>query len=113
MTKDINTQLYEKVQREYKEFREALTKMPPVKIMERAYEKVFKEEISLSLLGCDFPYHEAKALMNCKNTLDTLYIHWLNSEYSYNEMLDTDINDCASELGDKLIFKERLARDEI
>jgi hypothetical protein len=94
----VQGQLYEKMSEEYRQFLEGLKGLPPDKVIESSYEKVFKEDL---LLCCEdeniFTDEQAKALLECDYPLDYLYHEWLDSDASYMDMLE-DCIDQAVEL---------------
>ena len=82
-TEEINNKLYAKMEVEYEKFTKKLERMEPKDIIANAYEKVFKEDILMTLSENDLPYEQAKALMQIKDPLDECYQAWLKSDYSY------------------------------
>lgn len=86
-TAKINEMLYEKVKNEYNEFIEHLKKLPPDKIIDHAYEKVFKEDLMIALQEKKLSYNEAKAMLSLKYPLDELYQEWMHTDISYMDML--------------------------
>lgn len=85
--KDYNELLYNKVQQEYDNFLEELQQMPAEEIIERAYEKVIKEEFVCICEYDELPQLQAKALYNLKNPLAELYQEWLSDDLSLTEDL--------------------------
>ena len=90
---DYNTLLYEKVQAEYDAFIEELKAKPAGEIIEKAYEKVFKEEIVCICEFANFEQKEAKAMYLEKYPLDRMYHDWLKSDVSYMDMLRESVDD--------------------
>lgn len=80
-------QLYEKVQNEYNEFIAQLKQMSPEEIIEYSYQKVIKEDIVCIIENNNLSSHQAKALLQLRNTLQDLYDEWLSTDYSYMEAL--------------------------
>ena len=90
---DYNTLLYEKVQAEYDAFIEELKAKPAEEVIEKAYEKVFKEEMVCICEFANFESKEAKAMYLEKHPLDRMYQDWLKSDVSYMDMLRDSIDD--------------------
>lgn len=90
---DYKTLLYEKMQAEYDAFIEELKTKPAEEIIERAYEKVFKEEMVCICEFANFEPKEAKAMYLEKHPLDRMYQNWLKSDVSYMDMLRDSIDD--------------------
>jgi len=91
-TTRINEILYEKVEDEYNAFIERLKQLPPDKIIDHAYEKIFKEDLMVALEEKKLSYNEAKAMLSLKYPLDELYQEWMHTDISYMDML-SDIVD--------------------
>lgn len=91
-TAKINEMLYEKVENEYNAFIERLKKLPLDRIIDHAYEKVFKEDLMIALQERKLSYNEAKAMLSLKYPLDELYQEWMRTDISYMDML-SDIVD--------------------
>lgn len=90
---DYNTLLYEKVQAEYDAFIEELKAKPTEEIIEKAYEKVMKEEMVGICEFANFEPKEAKAMYLEKYPLDRMYQDWLKSDVSYMDMLRDSVDD--------------------
>lgn len=93
--RDYNALLYEKVQAEYDTFISELKTKPVEEVIEKAYEKVMKEEM---VCICEFAKHnqkEAKALYLEKYPLDRMYQDWLKNDVSYMDMLRDSVDDSA------------------
>ena len=78
----------EKITNEYNDFIEELKKERPEVIIERAYEKVCKEEMLYVFEKNDLSVNECKSLLKCSNILDDCYSEWLKSDGNFNEMLE-------------------------
>ena len=59
----ISEMLYKKVKNEYNE---RLKKLPPDRIIDHAYEKVFKEDLMIALREKKLSYNKAKAMLSLK-----------------------------------------------
>lgn len=110
MAVDYNALLCDKVQTEYDEFIDGLKKMPGAKVLEHAYEKVFKEDLVVCLEECQFAPTEAKALYLKKNPLDYCYREWLDKDCSYMDMLRDTVTEAAENAFKELKAKSRESR---
>lgn len=84
----LQEQLNEKLLAEYNEFIDSLMTLSPEEIIEKSYEKVFKEDICYAIE--DSPYlsdEKAEALLKLDYPLDALYNEWLDTDLSYMEDL--------------------------
>lgn len=86
-------QLYEKLSAEYDIFIDGLKGAAPDKIIESAYEKVFKEDIlSCFEYGDSFNEQQLAALLALDNPLDALYRNWLHTDASHMDDLSDSIH---------------------
>ena len=90
---DYNDLLYEKAQKEYDDVIAELKELPSEQVIERAYEKVIKENILCILEDSQRDQKEAKALYLEKYPLDRAYQDWLKSDVSGTAMLRDSIDD--------------------
>ena len=90
---DYNDLLYEKAQKEYDDVIAELKELPSEQVIERAYEKVIKENILCILEESQRDQKEAKALYLEKYPLDRAYQDWLKSDVSGTAMLRDSIDD--------------------
>ena len=95
MAVDYNELLYEKVQAEYDAFIEELKRMTPEQVIDRAYEKVTKENMVMVIQENNLEPSEAKALCREKYPLDRMYQEWLDTDVSEMQMLKDSIDDTA------------------
>ena len=93
MAVDYNDLLYEKAQKEYDDLIAELKELPSEQVIERAYEKVIKENILCILEDSQRDQKEAKALYLEKYPLDRAYQDWLKSDVSETAMLRDSIDD--------------------
>ena len=93
MAVDYNDLLYEKAQKEYDDLIAELKELPSEQVIERAYEKVIKENILCILEESQRDQKEAKALYLEKYPLDRAYQDWLKSDVSETAMLRDSIDD--------------------
>jgi len=109
-TVDYVKPLYDKVQMEYNIFMEELNRMTPEQIIERAYEKVMKENIVMAIQDMKFTSTEAKALFREKYPLDRIYREWLDTNISDMQILKDSISDTAKKAVKKMKEKRRECR---
>lgn len=85
--------LYEKLSAEYEQFIENLKTAPPDKIIQSAYEKVFKEDILMCFEDSDpFSEQEIVALLALDSPLNALYHNWLDTDVTYMDHLHDTIS---------------------
>lgn len=110
MSVDYNELLYEKVQAEYDTFLEELKQMTPEQVIDRAYEKVTKENMVAVIQEKELTPIEAKALYREKYPLDRMYREWLDTDVSEMQMLKDSIDDTAKKAVKELKDKQRESR---
>ncbi len=110
MAVDYNELLYEKVQAEYDVFIEELKRMTPEQVIEKAYEKVIKEDLVTEIQHGSLEPNEAKALYREKYPLDRMYQEWLDADVSYMDLLKDSIDDTAKKVVKEMKEKQRESR---
>lgn len=110
MAVDYNDLLYEKAQKEYDDLIAELKELPSEQVIERAYEKVIKENILCILEDSQRDQKEAKALYLEKYPLDRAYQDWLKSDVSGTAMLRYSIDDTAKDVVKERREKQRESR---
>jgi len=82
MKERLNIEIYNKLNRELKDFKDELTKLKPDEIINKSYEITIKEEF-VDLFGGEPKYdlHTLKALLQKDNVLDYLYDDWYNDKH--------------------------------
>jgi hypothetical protein len=98
--KQIREELYNKLQKEYERFIEYLKEQKPQIILERAYEKVFKEETKDMFYPeyDKFNEEDIRALNKIENPLDKLYDGWMDCDINLNELYEDNIQDTLDEI---------------
>lgn len=104
---DYNELLYEKVQAEYDAFIEELKQMTAEQVIEKAYQKVIKEEMVTEIQNGNLEQVEAKALCREKFPLEHMYQDWLDTDVSHMEMLKNSIDDTAKKAVKEMKAKQR------
>lgn len=96
MPTDYVDLLCEKVRAEYNAYIVELKQMTPEQIIDRAYEKVIKEDMVTEVQNGNFDQVQAKALCREKYPLDRMYQEWLDTDVSHMQMLKDSIDDTAT-----------------
>ena len=110
MAVDYNELLYEKVQAEYDAFIEELKRMTPEQVIDKAYQKVIKENMVMAIQDMELTPSEAKALCREKYPLDRMYQEWLDTDVSGMQMLKDSIDDTAKQAVKEMKEKKRESR---
>lgn len=84
----LKQKVQEKLTNEYNDFISELKNERQEVIIERAYEKVCKEEMLYVFEKKDLSTNECKSLLKCSNILSDCYDEWLKSDGNFNEMLE-------------------------
>lgn len=94
----LKQRVQEKITNEYNDFINELKNERPDVIIERAYEKVCKEEMVYAFEKKDLSATECRALLKCPNVLNDCYSDWLNSDGNFNEMLEYTIDNSVEDI---------------
>jgi hypothetical protein len=105
-------QLYNKMSDEYDDFLADLKNKPPKEIVQASYEKVFKEDLLLTVENLmdrrDDWDEKANALLVLDRPLAHLYSCWLDTDVSYMDML----RDCVDYEADFLLSEQAKAHEK-
>lgn len=85
---ELKQRVITKITDEYNDFIKNLKSERSEVIIERAYEKVCKEEMLYAFEKRDLSSNECKALLKYSNILDDCYDEWLKCDGNFNEMLE-------------------------
>ena len=85
---ELRKKLNEKIDKEFNDFIAELRRCSSQVIIERAYEKVSKEEMIYKIKDKDYTITELKALLKKDNILEECYDEWLKADGNFNEFLD-------------------------
>lgn len=96
----LEQRVQEKLTNEYNEFINELKKERPQEIIERAYEKVCKEEMVYAFEKKSLSANECKALLKCPNILEDCYDEWLKSDGNFNEILEYAVDNSIEHIVD-------------
>ena len=97
MEEQIRNKLYQKMGKEFNLYIEELKKLPPEKIILSSYEKIMKEEMMLSFYP-DNEMYDIKALNKFDKPLDKLYSDWMDSDISFNNVIEDSITNTLNDL---------------
>lgn len=103
----LNQRVQEKLTNEYNDFIFELERERPQVIIERAYEKVCKEEMLYAFNGKGLTTNECKALLKCPNILNKCYGEWLKSDGNLNEMLNYSIDKSVEQIADDFKLEQK------
>ena len=84
----LKDKLIEKVEKEYQDLIEELKKESSQEILDRAYEKVCKEEMIYCIKDKNLTSKEIKALLKSENILGECYDEWLKTDGNFTENLE-------------------------
>ena len=105
---ELNTQLYQKLFEEQKQFRSKLLGMKPQEILDNAYEYVIREDMLISLEYNDLTEKQCKTLLKTLTPLAKMFAKWENDEGDHMEEILSVIKAYADEkaLADYLTSKK-------
>lgn len=98
MEEILQQKVQEKLVNEYNKFVNGLKREKPEVIIERAYEKVCKQEMVYCFEKKNLSASECKAILKSPNILDECYDEWLKSDGNFNEMLEYSIDDAVEHI---------------
>lgn len=90
---ELKQKFNNKIDKEYEEFIAELKQCPPQVILERAYEKVSKEEMVYKIKDKDYTVSDLKALLKTDGILQECYDEWLKSDGNFNEVLEYAVDE--------------------
>ena len=90
---ELKQKVLEKIEKEYDDFIGELSNCSSQVIIERAYEKVVKEEMKDKFASKDLSELESKALLKNDGILEEFYDDWLNTDGNFSEMLEISMDD--------------------
>lgn len=103
----LKQRVQEKVVNEYNDFIEELKGERVEVVIERAYEKVCKQEMVYAFEKLNLDVDECKSLLKTKKILDGAYSEWLKSDANFNEMLKYSVERSVKNIASDYILKER------
>ena len=88
--------LYDRANAEFDALLEELKGLPPEQIIDRAYEKVIKEDLLILLEPGGLEQREIDALLTFEHPLAALYGEWMDRDTSYMDLLRQTCDDLIS-----------------
>lgn len=90
---ELKAKLDNKIDKEYEDLLADLQNFTPQVIIERAYEKVSKEEMIYRIKEKDYTINELKILLKQDNLLQECYDEWLDSDGGFNQVLEDSVDE--------------------
>lgn len=103
----LKQRVQEKLTSEYNDFISELKNERPEVIIERAYEKVCKEEMLYTFEKIPLDVNDCKALLKCPNILDDCYDEWLKSDGNFNELLEYAVEKSVEHIADDFKLEQK------
>ncbi len=97
-TEELNMALFEKINTEMKSYYEELKQLTPDEIINNALPYTIKSDILSVLDTYDLSEDQARALLTCENTLETIYRHYESQEVYSMDILRDTIDSCANSI---------------
>ena len=116
MEEKIREELYSKLESEFDSYKKELETLTSKEIIDKSYETTMKEELMCLFYPESQRYDldEIKALKNEKNSLETLYQGWMDSDLNINQLLEDNTDEIVAELAEEYKAKQsRYDLDEI
>ena len=107
---DYRWLLIEKVRAEYEEFFSKLRNLSTEEVLEKSYEKIFKEELVIAIESNQFTQVESKALFLDPKPLDRIYKDWVMSDLSCLEIMMKSTTESATKAVNEMKVKQREGR---
>ena len=97
---EIRKKLYEKMEKEFRDFIEEIKNNEPEVIVNSAYQIVIKEELVSMFYPESEQYdiEEIKALNKTKNPLEELYQGWMDSDAGIHSVLEDNVSDTIEDI---------------
>ncbi len=92
---ELNTALYQKMEREQDKYRKWLVQYPPEEILSHAYEYAVREDILMAMEELNLPDDQAMALLKQRGPLDDVLKDFSKLETDYMETVRGAIESCA------------------
>ena len=107
MEEKIRQELYEKLEQELTSYKQELSTLTTKEIIDKSYETTVKEEVIYLF------YPESKQFeIDEKNSLETLYQGWMDSDLNINQILEDNVRDTMSDLVDEYREKQSKKKDK-
>ena len=108
MEEKIREELYSKLESEFDSYKKELETLTSKEIIDKSYETTMKEELMCLFYPESQRYDldEIKALKNEKNSLETLYQGWMDSDLNINQLLEDNTDEIVAELAEEYKAKQ-------
>lgn len=93
----MNKQLIDRIHAEQEQYLADIAKLPPNKIIAKAYEICYRDEFVCILESTEFDDETVAVLANTPNVLDVLYDEWLKTDASVCDMLEDVVREFVRE----------------
>lgn len=97
----LRNTLWKKVASEQTQYIEDLKKLSPEEIIDKAYEKILRDDILMIFEDDCLSDKQVAALVKLDYPLSACYEAWMDTDYSHMEMLRDTIDDYAKKLVDE------------
>lgn len=94
--RDFIQELQDKMEREQEAYKAELLKLPPEKLLDKAFEYTWREEVLMSIDAGILSPKQANALRKLKNPLDACHQEWMKADSDYLDSLRDCITDRAN-----------------
>ena len=106
-TKELNSELYKKMQEEMNQYIDWLKGLPTDDILNHTYEYTVKQDILFALDNYELTDEECKALLSSQSPLNDVYEHYNNLETGYMQ----DLEYCLCRVSHMLMDREKIRDD--
>lgn len=103
----LKQRVQEKLTSEYNDFINELKSERPQVIIERAYEKVCKEEMLYTFKKLDLSANACKALLKCPKILDECYSNWLKGDGNFSELLESSVGNSIEQIANNFKLEQK------
>ena len=114
MEEKIREELYSKLESEFESYKKELETLTSKEIIDKSYETTMKEELMCLFYPESQRYDldEIKALKNEKNSLETLYQGWMDSDLNINQLLEDNTDEIVAELAEEYKVKQSKKKEK-
>ena len=95
---DLRQTLWEKAAKEQSDYVEYLKTLPPEQIIDRAYEKVMRDDILIVFEDESLSDKQVEALVKLDYPLSACYDEWQKTDVTYMDRIRDVIDDVANDL---------------
>lgn len=109
---EVNLELYQRIEKEFEEFKEKVLQESPEEILTDAYELAVKEDIVFSLMENNIELGQAEALLKREHPLEDIYDQYEHSASERMTEIYEAIRDCARKFEVKDIIKQCRSKEQ-